>query len=266
LIEQKLSVIVPAYNESKAIAHNVRSIIDALSPCASALEIIIVDDGSDDETWRAAASIPQQAGVAVRVLRYERNQGKGFAVTCGARHATGEFVAFLDADLDLHPDQIPGFFDILFAQKADAVVGSKWHPASSVDYPRWRRFLSRGYYGLVRVLFGLPLRDTQTGLKLFRARLLERVLPVLLTKRFAFDIELLAVAHRMGFRVVEAPVKLQFQRNIPRLRRSDVWLVLVDTLAIFYRVYLRRHYDRSPAQKFSQRIESVLEIPARADR
>ncbi len=66
--------------------------------------------------------------------------------------------------------------------------------------------------------------------------------PCFLTKRFAFDIELLAVAHRMGFRVVEGHRwKLQFQRNIPRLRRSDVWLVLVNTLAIFYRVYLRRH-------------------------
>jgi glycosyltransferase involved in cell wall biosynthesis len=243
LIEQKISVIVPAYNESSAIGANLRAIVDALSPYAPHLEIIVVDDGSRDQTWRHAAATMDRNAATVRILRYERNEGKGFALACGARHATGEYVVFLDADLDLHPDQIPSFFDVLFATGADAVIGSKWHPDSQVEYPSWRRILSHGYYAFVRLLFGLPLRDTQTGLKLFRTRLLERVVPRLLTKRFAFDVELLAVAHRMGFKIVEAPVRLQLMRDVPRLRWRDSWRALVDTLAIFYRIHLRRYYD-----------------------
>jgi glycosyltransferase involved in cell wall biosynthesis len=263
LLEHTVSVIVPAYNESKDIAANLRAIVDALRGHATKLEIILVDDGSRDQTWRHAAQTMRD-DVVVRVLRYERNQGKGYALACGARHATGEFVVFLDADLDLHPDQVPGFFDVLFATNADAVIGSKWHPQSRVEYPRWRRVLSHGYYAMVMLLFGLPLRDTQTGLKLFRARLLEAVVPRLLTKRFAFDVELLAVAHRMGFKIVEAPVRLQFRRDVPRLRWSDSWHVLVDTLAIYYRMYLRRYYDASPAAARTA-VESVFEVAAPTD-
>ena len=265
MIEQKISVIVPAYNESQAIAANLRAIVDALAPYAPRLEIIVVDDGSRDQTWRHAAATMDRNSATVRILRYERNEGKGFALACGARHATGEFVVFLDADLDLHPDQLPKFFDVLSATGADAVIGSKWHPESHVEYPGWRRVLSHGYYALVRLLFGLPLRDTQTGLKLFRARLLERVIPRLLTKRFAFDVELLAVAHRMGFRIVEAPVRLQLMRDVPRLRWHDSWRALVDTLAIFYRIHLRRYYD-GPSRVPSTPSVTVLEVAAPADR
>ncbi|HKW44507.1 MAG TPA: glycosyltransferase [Candidatus Eremiobacteraceae bacterium] len=265
MLEQKVSVIVPAYNESLAIAANLGAIVDALSPHAPHLEIIVVDDGSRDQTWRFAADTIVRSAAAVRILRYERNEGKGFALACGARHATGEFVVFLDADLDLHPDQVPRFFDILFATGADAVIGSKWHPQSRVEYPAWRRILSHGYYTIVRLLFGLPLRDTQTGLKMFRARLLKRVVPRLLTKRFAFDVELLAVAHRMGFKIVEAPVRLQFRRDVPRLRWHDSWHALVDTLAVFYRIHLRRYYDREPVSAPSSLV-NVLEVAAPADR
>ena len=265
MLDQKVSVVVPAYNESHDIEANIRAIIGALRPHSSRLEIVLVDDGSRDETWRHAARQVRDGDVSVRVLRYERNQGKGYALACGARHATGDVVVFLDADLDLHPDQIPGMFDVLLASNADAVIGSKWHPRSRVEYPAWRRVLSHGYYAMVTLLFGLPLRDTQTGLKLFRARVLEAVVPRLLCKRFAFDVELLAVAHRLGFRIVEAPVELQFRRDVPRLRWSDSWHVLVDTLAIFYRIHMRRYYDtiqresRSPA-------ETILEVAAPTER
>ncbi len=265
MVEAKVSVIVPAYNESRDIAANLQAIVHALSPQVRALEIILVDDGSRDDTWRHAAATMDRSAAEVRVLRYERNQGKGFALACGARRATGAYVVFLDADLDLHPDQVPAFFDIMFQKNADAVIGSKWHPASRVDYPRWRRVMSRGYYALVRALFGLPLRDTQTGLKLFRARLLEGVLPRLLTKRFAFDVELLAVAHRMGFTIAEAPVRLEFRRDVPRLAVADSWHALVDTIAIFYRMRLLKYYDRVHTSP-NAALPSVFEVAASTDR
>ena len=245
VLREKISVIVPAYNESVHIARNIRAIQDAFSTFAPDCEIIIIDDGSIDETWRRAAEADRTGGKSIRILRYERNMGKGYALACGTRHASGQYIVFLDADLDLHPDQVPGFFDLMLRNDADAVIGSKWHPQSRVDYPGWRRLLSRGYYTLTRLLFGLPLRDTQTGLKLFRAAPLKAVVPRLLAKRFAFDIELLTVMHRSGYRIVEAPVDVKFRRSLPRLNLSDAWYVLVDTMAIFYRVYLRRYYDRN---------------------
>src|SRR4029077_5798771 len=124
-----------------------------------------------------------------------------YALALGARHAMGQYTVFLDADLDLHPDQLPRFFDVLKRCNVDAVIGSKWHPFSKVSYPWWRRLLSRGYYGIVHLLFGLPVRDTQTGIKVFRSAALARVVPRLLAKRFAFDVELLAVMHRMGYSI-----------------------------------------------------------------
>lgn len=258
VVRDKVSVVVPAFNESMDIAANLRAIVNTFSTFAPDFEVILVDDGSGDDTAQRATLAADLAPGKIRVLRYDENRGKGYALACGTRRATGALVAFLDADLDLHPDQIPSLYAVMLASGADAVIGSKWHPESKVEYPFWRRVLSGGYYRLVRMLFGLPLRDTQTGLKLFRAEPLKRVVERLLSKRFAFDIELLAVMHRMGYRIAEAPVDLQTKRTLPRLRAADVWYVLVDTLAIFYRLYLRRYYDLAPAR--SAALPDVREL------
>jgi hypothetical protein len=146
--------------------------------------------------------------------------------------------------MDLHPEQLADFFDIMENRNADAVIGSKFHPESQVDYPPTRRLYSFFYYLLVRSLFGLPVRDTQTGIKLFKRAVLDRVLPRVLVKRFAFDLELLANVHHFGYRIAEAPVTLNFQRICSRLRLPAVWNVFVDTLAIFYRMRILRYYDR----------------------
>jgi glycosyltransferase involved in cell wall biosynthesis len=156
----------------------------------------------------------------------------------------GEYVAFLDADMDLHPEQLEEFFAIMKARDADVVIGSKFHPQSKVEYPRLRRIYSFFYFMLVRSLFGLPVRDTQTGIKLFKREVLERVLPRVLVKRFAFDLELLANVHHFGYRIVEAPVVVNFNRVCSRLRLAAVWNVFVDTLAIFYRMRILRYYDQ----------------------
>jgi len=180
----------------------------------------------------------------VRVVRYDENRGKGSALICGAWYATGEYVVFLDADMDLHPAQLPTFFAIMEIENADVVIGSKLHPLSNVNYPQTRRILSKGYYAMVRVLFGLPVRDTQTGLKIFRAAVLREVFPRVLVKRFAFDIELLALAHYLGYNIPQAPVTLRFTRGFGRIQFRDVLNVFQDTLGIFYRLRLLRYYDR----------------------
>ncbi len=249
-----LSILMPAYNEASSIAENVCETVETMHALGIDFEIVVIDDGSLDGTHLAASNALRAWPDHVRVVRCTRNEGKGNALICGAAYAKGDRVAFLDADMDLHPEQLADFFAIMEARDADVVVGSKFHPGSNVDYPFVRRIYSFFYYMLVRSMFGLPVRDTQTGIKLFKREVLERVLPRVLVKRFAFDVELLANAHHLGYRIAEAPVTVNFKRVCSRVRLPAVWNVFVDTLAIFYRMRIARYYDR------------LDRVPARADR
>ncbi len=258
-----LSILMPAYNEANSIAENVCETVETMQALGMNFEIVVIDDGSMDGTHAAASNALRAWPDRVRVVRCRRNQGKGNALICGAWYSKGDYVAFLDADMDLHPEQLASFFAIMEARQADVVIGSKFHPDSKVDYPPLRRVYSFFYYMLVRALFGLPVRDTQTGIKLFKRAVLMRVLPRILVKRFAFDLELLANAHHFGYRIVEAPVTLNFKRVCSRLRLSAVWNVFLDTLAIFYRMRILRYYDRpEPLAVNLERADGSHEIVA----
>jgi glycosyltransferase involved in cell wall biosynthesis len=242
-MDGKISVVLPAYNEAEHIVRNLLETVSVLSKFEYDFEVIVVDDGSPDKTYLHAARLLASHPQRVRVVRYEENRGKGNALMAGTWFASGEYVVFLDADMDLHPVQIPTLLGVAEASGADVVVGSKMHPLSNVDYPKKRRLYSWGYYVLVRALFGLPVSDTQTGLKVFRREVLERVFPLMLVKRFAFDVEVLANAHRLGYQIVNAPVTLDFRRALGRLNWRNVFKMLRDTLAIFYRMKIIRYYD-----------------------
>lgn len=245
MINGKISVVMPAFNESEHIVKNLKEVVDTFASFSYSFEVIVVDDGSHDNTYLYAARVLLQHPELVRIVRYDKNQGKGNALIAGTSYATGEYVVFLDADMDLHPSQLPLFFEMMDVQGADAVIGSKRHELSSVNYPLIRQIYSNGYYAMIRLLFGLPLKDTQTGLKVFKRRVLLDIFPRVLAKRFAFDIEVLANAHRLGYKIVDAPVTLHFQRCYNRISLRHVWVIFVDTLAIFYRMKIRRYYDRS---------------------
>lgn len=235
---------MPAYNEASHIVNNLLETIDTLASFCPSFEIVVVDDGSPDHTYLQAVEALAELGDNIRVVRYERNAGKGNALVCGFSHTKGELVAFLDADMDLHPGQIRGMIETMESRGADVVIGSKWHKDSQIDYPFVRRLWSIGYYLIVRLLFGMPLRDTQTGLKVFRSEVLARVFPRILAKHYAFDVEVLVNAHRLGYKIVDAPVTLHFGRSFGRVNIGDVWTVFLDTLAIFYRSRIIKYYDR----------------------
>jgi len=242
-----VSVVIPAFNEEESVEKCLRETVAALNELGCRYEVVLVDDGSEDgtvELARAAASrLPH-----VRVIGHEVNNGKGSALIRGALAAHGDLVLFVDADLEVHPRQLDLLYKRLVADGADIVIGSKLHPESSIDYPWRRRALSRAYYLVVRALFGLPVHDTQTGLKLYRRAVLERIVPRLLVKRFAHDLEALVVAHRLGYRIAEAPVTVTRERAYPRIGLGDVLGVARDTAAIWYRTYLRHWYDRADEQ------------------
>jgi len=134
----------------------------------------------------------------VKVFDYPMNIGKGFALSLGVSQSSGALVTFIDADMELDPANIKVFIDLMRDSECDAVIGSKRHPGSRVAYPAFRRFQSAIYQLFVRLLFNLDVRDTQTGLKLFRRQVLQKAVPLLAIKRFAFDLELLVVARFLG--------------------------------------------------------------------
>jgi glycosyltransferase involved in cell wall biosynthesis len=243
MLSRSISVVMPAYNEAPHILDNLREVVLAVAQDYD-YEIIVVDDGSQDLTYHEALKFVAPDPARVRVVRYDENLGKGNALMCGTWFARGDYVVFLDADMDLHPSQLPNFFAIMDRTGADVVIGSKRHPESKVDYPFIRRIYSAVYYTIIRLMFGLPIEDSQTGLKIFRSEVLQRVLPRILVKRFAFDIEVLANAHRLGYSIADGPVTLQFRRTVGRIRIKDVLNILTDTLAIYYRMYILHYYDR----------------------
>jgi glycosyltransferase involved in cell wall biosynthesis len=235
----KLSVIVPAYREARHIQENLGKLLRELDGLGRTYEVIVVSDGNTDETAREAERV---VSPHIKVIAYNRNMGKGYALRCGVAHSSGELVTFIDADMELDPRYIRGFIAVMESFDCDAVVGSKRHPMSSVNYPPARRFQSLMYQLLIRTLFHVKVRDTQTGLKLFRRDVLEEVVPLLAIKRFAFDLELLVVARQLGYtKVMEAPVDLNYKFESTADLKAT-WRVLWDTAAIFYRLRVLRFY------------------------
>src|SRR5208337_1927822 len=127
---------------------------------------------------------------------------------------------------------------------SDIVIGSKRHPESKVIYPWKRKILSRFYQCLVRVMFNLDVRDTQVGLKLFKREPIQRIMPKVMVRRYAFDLEVLVNATHLGYRIVEAPIDLHFQRFESRIQFKSIQDIFIDTLAIFYRLRILKYYDK----------------------
>jgi glycosyltransferase involved in cell wall biosynthesis len=242
-----LSVVVPVYNEGDRIGATIRTISEYLASEFPDHEIVAVDDGSADGSAgrleRLAASFPR-----LRVVQYTPNQGKGVAVRRGLEAATGQWILIVDADLELPIELLRGFFRVQAETGAQVVIGSKRHVDSVVEYPKVRARLSRAYGRAIRVLFRLPVTDTQVGFKLIARQAAEMVLPRLFAKRFAFDVELLVLLNRCGAQIAEAPIELHFSREEGgRIRFNAIVNMARETGGIFYRLYVTGFYSRAVA-------------------
>ncbi len=236
-----ISVIMPAYNKVQNIKSIIKDTVNALEKYGLGYEVIVVDDGSNDGTYDKLASIAKKYA-NVKVFGYKENKGKGYALKYGFQFAQGDLVLFLDADSDLPPSQIHLFLCYISRNSTDILIGSKRHLLSEVNYPFLRRFLSRGYSLLITLMFNLNVTDTQVGIKLFRKEVLDQVLPKLLVKKFAFDLELLVNARSLGYNITEMPVVLNYH-NISSVNLRAIWQIFLDTLAIFYRMKILHYYD-----------------------
>ena len=235
----RLSVVMPVYNLGGSIAGNLLATAELFEKYAVNTELVPVDDGSVDSTrgeLESAAAGWKGRYVSIRPVFCAGNSGKGAALRAGFEASQGAYVMLLDGDLDIHPMQTPWFFDRMVRKNADVVIGSKRHRDSDVQYPWHRRIVSWCYFTLVRIFIGLPITDTQTGMKLFRRKVLGEALERMLVKTYAFDLELLAIAHQRGAKIAEAPVVIRFGNKFGALKASTVKAMALDSLAVFYRL------------------------------
>lgn len=238
-----LSVIVPAFRQEKTIKEDLKNILETLELGLKDydFEVICVVDGEVDNTYSQAKKIKSNK---LKIFTYKENKGKGYAVRFGMKEAKGDLISFLDAGRDISPKGIMMLMAHMEWYNADVIVGSKRHPASLVNYPFFRKILSTGYHILVKIAFNLPLTDTQSGIKIFKRKVIEKILPKLLVKRYAMDIEMLAVAIHHGFtRIYEAPIEVHFDKKSSAIRWNTSLAMAWDTLAVFYRLRILHYYD-----------------------
>lgn len=261
----RLSLVLPVHQGEAFVAASIREVLSELEVLDGTFEVVVVCDGCRDGTAEAARSVIDPR---VRVVEYEINQGKGHAILAGASIARGRFIGWLDADLDIHPSAIVRAVARFEAEPSvDAVIGSKRHRDSVVDYPLPRRFTSWGFQMLVRSLLRVNVRDTQVGAKVFRREVLDTVRPLLLVKRYAFDLEVLAVGAQFGFdRIEETAIRLDYKFSGTGINRDAVWRMFVDTLAIAYRIHIRHWYVRQFAARERQRMDLASTPSAEPDR
>lgn len=234
----ELSMIVPCYNPGPALEAFLTQLTVELQQ-EGPNEIIVVSDGSTDDSVGIARRF---ASPSFRVIHYAERSGKGHALRVGLSSARGSYIGFIDGDGEIDPQAVGPFLSLMRLYEPDVILGSKRHPMSVVNYPRLRRIMSWVYHKLTRVLFRINVRDTQTGLKVIRRDVLREVLPRMLEKRYAFDLELLVVARVLGFtKVFEAPVRIDY-RFSSNVNPDAVFRILLDTAAVFYRRFVLDTY------------------------
>ena len=229
----ELSVVIPTYRQSKVIKNQVEDILQALDATAHNYDVLVVVDGDMDGTLEALSTISHNR---LRISVLDRNYGKGNAVRRGLLAVGGRCRAFLDGGGDIPPECLVGAYEQYRTAGSDIVVGSKLHPSSVVDYPIVRRIYSWGYRQLTRLLFGLDVRDTQVGLKLYRNAVVQQVFPHVRPSGFAFAVEALALARRLGFRLIaETPIVVR-DRYPSSIRVTTIASMFLETIMVWWRL------------------------------
>lgn len=238
-----LSLIIPVYKQEKTIVKDVKQIKQVLDLIRYDHEIIIVFDGASDQSYKKV----KEANISkVKTISYLKNQGKSHAIQLGMKKAVGDYVMFIDSGMEIDPNSISMLVEHMEWYNADIIVGSKRHPASQVSYTCSRKILSEGYYFVVKLLFGIKVRDTQAGIKIFKKKVLEKILPRMVVKKFTGDLEMLVIADTLGFkRIYEAPIKLDYTLDSfsSALTIKSIFNIMKDTLAIWYRKNILRYYQ-----------------------
>jgi glycosyltransferase involved in cell wall biosynthesis len=205
-----LSVIIPAYNESARLGNTLRAVVDYLRQNYPDAELIVVDDGSSDETAELARNVFQNSkDLRTSVISYKSNLGKGRAVRLGLLAARGDVALFSDADLSTPITEAPKLIEPIVNGQFDVTFGSRALDRRLIGvHQSWRREQGGRIFNLVvRLATGLPFWDTQCGFKAFRMSVCRPLIEAATVDRFGFDVELLFLAFRAGLNLKEIPVR-----------------------------------------------------------
>ena len=237
-MSKKLSIIVPVYNEGENIFSRLTDIVAFVSGIID-FEIFVVDDGSKDNT---AEEVDRFCCLFkdcnLFYFPMDKNRGKGHCLRAASWWVTGDYIAWLDGDNDIPPYHLGYLYDLV---NYDVVIGSKLHDKSSIKRSLLRSVFSHGYAMLIKVLFNLPYKDTQTGIKLFRRKMLESILSKLTLKRFAFDLEVMVNLYLKKASVLEIPVDIKQKRS--GFKFWSVVKMFIDTLGVWWRLNVLKWYQ-----------------------
>lgn len=254
-----VSLIIPAFRQEKTIEKNLLQVKKTLEKLSYNYELIVVVDGRVDKTFENAKKVKSSK---IKVVGYDHNYGKGYAIRYGMVRSKGNIVCFMDSGMDLNPSGLSTLLEYFESNNADIVIGSKRHPKSKVTYPWNRKVISFFSQLFIRFLFGLNVRDTQVGMKLFKRKVIEDIMPRLLVKKFAFDIEMLIVAYSLGYKkIIEAPIEINYDFKGSLITKNlfqELFRTFRDTIAIYYRLKMRGYYKDKNKRKW--RYDPELEF------
>ena len=206
---RSLSIVIPAYNEERRLPATIKKLRCYLAQTAwDFSEIVVVDDGSRDATARMAQSLDSE-GPPIRLLRNPGNHGKGYSVRNGVQKAKGEWTLLTDADLSTPIEELEKLWAAAANSGGQVAIGSRALDRSliGVHQPLLREAAGRLFNVGVRMITGLPFQDTQCGFKLFETRAAREIFRRQQIERFGFDVEALFIARRLGYSVIEVPVR-----------------------------------------------------------
>ena len=226
----EISIIIPAYNETKRIKNTLESVIRFLDVYHKIIlyEIIIVDDGSKDNTINL---IPKNKHIIL--LKNEINRGKGFSIKKGVLLAKYDFILFMDSDLATPLQELDNLYTYIL-EGYDMAIASRNLKNSNivVKQPKYRQFAGKFFPFLVNIIAGLKFKDTQCGFKLMKAEPAKKIFSTMMINRFAFDVEMLYLAKKYGYKVVEVPVTWVDQKGSTVNFLRDSWRMLRDLFKI----------------------------------
>ena len=238
-----LSIIIPAYNEEKRLPNTLEQVFRFLEEQSYTSEVIVVENGSNDRTYETAKEFTKQHKNLH--LIHDAQRGKGGAVQRGVREARGEYVLFCDADLSMPVEEINKFLPPALNDFDIAIASREAPGAVRYNEPYYRHLTGRVFNMLIRLMVLPNLQDTQCGFKCLRAEVARDIFRFQTLTGWAFDVELLYIAHHHGYRVIEIPIDWYFNADSKVRVLRDSWRMFVDLLVI-RRNARRGLYDLKP--------------------
>jgi dolichyl-phosphate beta-glucosyltransferase len=259
--ELELSIVIPAYKETRKIRRDIQAAAEFLENHRIAGEILLVDDGSPDQTFELAKSFEAEFPV-LKVLGYEQNRGKGYALRYGMTQTRGKNVMFADAGLCVPYEIATIGLTMLDLEMCDMAIGSRRMRGSiRRKQPLYRRLGSKGYSLLIHTLMGLPLyiSDTQCGFKLYKGDVARHLYAATFTDGFMFDIEVILRALMAGYQVLEFPVLWSNDADSRFNPLTGSWRLLKDLAVIRWRLFLEKLKQPTPRTPRSKPLQSSAE-------